>query len=97
MRSELCRRAVLSKTAKLPAGCVGHACIGQPSNHTLQSKGVHWHIFLCILSGIPNDLLTASSALPQVLRECKNLAKVSLAACQLTDLGSELEALVGLR
>jgi hypothetical protein len=33
----------------------------------------------------------------QVLRHCSNLAKLSLAACQLTAIGDELQDLVGLR
>jgi hypothetical protein len=33
----------------------------------------------------------------QVLRRCSNLAKLSLAACQLTAMGDELQDLVGLR
>jgi hypothetical protein len=33
----------------------------------------------------------------QVLRRCSNLAKLSLAACQLTAMGDEFQDLVGLR
>jgi hypothetical protein len=33
----------------------------------------------------------------QVLRHCSNLAKLSLAACQLTAMGDEVQDLVGLR